>query len=163
MKRKRDEGYALVFALVVLLVLSIVGMTIMGLTYRDLKNQQDSIDRMKNQYEVQGKIEQIIGRLENNAVTTPLAAIFGVTPEYSNTEAIVGETSAITATLRFSSDNSGAEKVKVTIECTLKLSAAGTGTFLSDGAGGFELSGPCKVEYLSYKVTSENISEGGGS
>lgn len=161
MKRKYDEGYALPFALVVLLFLCIVAMVIMDLTYKDLKAQQDSITRMENQYEAQGKIEQIVGKLENNTGTKTLTELFGMTPE---TEGVVGETTAITATMHINSDVDETDSYMVTIECTVRLTAKPGGSFALE-ADGYALTGPCSVEYLSYKVLSEEIprqNEGGG-
>ena len=163
MKRKYDEGYALVFALVVLLFLSIVAMFMMQLTGRDLNAQVASIDKMTNQYEVQGRIEQIVGKLENNTGTNHLATIFGVVPE---TESVLGETSVVTATVRIPSEDDGTDQYTVTIECTLKLTARPGSSFAPE-SGGYALTGPCSVEYLSYTVSSEKIvrqnSEGGAS
>lgn len=164
MKRKYDEGYALVFTLVVVLFLSIVAMFMMQLAGRDLTAQQASIDRMKNQYEAQGRIEEIVGKLENNAGTRTLTEIFGAVPEV---EGVLNDNSYVTATVRIPSEDDGTDKYQVTITCTLKLTARTGSSFATESGGGYALTGPCSVEYLSYEISAEPITrqnpEGGDS
>ena len=64
--KKRNEGYALPFVLVVLIVMCLIVVGIMDFSLRNLKSQQNTILRMEAKYEAAGQIEQIIATLENN-------------------------------------------------------------------------------------------------
>lgn len=63
--RKNNEGYALVFVLVVLVVLCIITVGIMEFSLRNLQSQQATIQRMKEKYEAAGQIEQVLAAAEN--------------------------------------------------------------------------------------------------
>ena len=63
--KKRNEGYALPFVLVVLIVMCLIVVGIMDFSLRNLKSQQNTILRMEAKYEAAGQIEQIIATLEN--------------------------------------------------------------------------------------------------
>lgn len=62
---KRNDGYALVYVLVVLLVLVALSMAVTTISLHNLESQRASIDRMTEKYEAQGQVEQIIGQLEH--------------------------------------------------------------------------------------------------
>ena len=62
--RKYDEGYALPFAVVVMLVLCLVAVSILTVSLHNLQNQQASIERMQDKYEAQGKVEALIAQYE---------------------------------------------------------------------------------------------------
>ena len=61
---KRNEGYALSYVLVVLLVLCIIAISVMSAPLRNLQMQQASIARMQDKYAAQGMIEQVVAQLE---------------------------------------------------------------------------------------------------
>ena len=63
--KKHNEGYALPFVLVVLIVMCLIVVGIMDFSLRNLKSQQNTILRMEAKYEAAGQIEQIIATLEN--------------------------------------------------------------------------------------------------
>ena len=65
--KKHDEGYALVFVLVVLVVLCIIAIGIMDFSLRNLESQQNTIHRMEAKYEAAGKIEEIVAAIENGS------------------------------------------------------------------------------------------------
>ena len=64
--RKHNEGYALPFVLVVLVVLSIITVGIMEFSLRNFKSQQNTILRLEAKYEAAGEIEKIVAAAENN-------------------------------------------------------------------------------------------------
>ena len=66
--KKHNEGYALPFVLVVLIVLCIIAVGIMDFSLRNLRSQQNTIQRMEAKYETAGKIEEIVA-----AMQTPVA------------------------------------------------------------------------------------------
>ena len=62
---KRNDGYALSYVLVVLLVLCIIAVSVMSAPLRNLQMQQASIARMQEKYAAQGMIEQVVAQLEH--------------------------------------------------------------------------------------------------
>lgn len=57
--RKHDEGYALPFVLVVLLVMCALAVAVMDFSTRNLKAQQATIWRMQDKYAATGEIEKV--------------------------------------------------------------------------------------------------------
>ena len=64
--KHHDEGYALPFVLVVMVIICLVGISIMSSSLRNLQNQKASIKRMQDQYEVAGKIEKLMAEIKTN-------------------------------------------------------------------------------------------------
>lgn len=62
---KRNDGYALSYVLVVLMVLAIIATAVMAPPLRNLQMQQASIERMQEKYIAQGMVEQVVAQLEN--------------------------------------------------------------------------------------------------
>lgn len=63
---KRDEGYALPFVLVVLLVLVALAVAIMDTSLRNLESQKATIQRMEAKYEAAGEIEKIFAAIHSD-------------------------------------------------------------------------------------------------
>ena len=63
---KRNDGYALSYVLVVLLVLAIIATAVMAPPLRNLQLQQASIERMQDKYAAQGMIEQVVAQLHTS-------------------------------------------------------------------------------------------------
>lgn len=63
--KKHNEGYALIFVLVVLAVLFVIVSLILPTTIRNHEAQLRSIQTMKDKYEAQGAIEMLVAKLEN--------------------------------------------------------------------------------------------------
>ena len=61
---KQNDGYALAYVLVVLLVLAAIAMGAMGLSLNALERQQTSLNQMKDKYAAQGLVEQVVAQLE---------------------------------------------------------------------------------------------------
>ena len=64
--KKQNEGYALPFVLVVLVVLCITAVGIMDFSLRNLESQQANNQRMKEKYAAAAQIEEIIAVAEKN-------------------------------------------------------------------------------------------------
>ena len=62
---KRDDGYALLYVLVAMLILAGIAVAVMTMSLQVLKNQQSSIERMQDKYEAQGLAEQVVAQLEH--------------------------------------------------------------------------------------------------
>lgn len=67
--RKYNEGYALPFVVVVMLVLCLVAVSILTFSLQNLQNQQTSIERMQDKYEAQGDVEKKIANLASISST----------------------------------------------------------------------------------------------
>ena len=65
MKKKREEGYALVFVLVVIVVLSIISLSLMSISLRNLQAQTASIERMQDTYAALGAVEVLVAKLKS--------------------------------------------------------------------------------------------------
>lgn len=63
--RKYNEGYTLVFVMVVLLVIGLLATAILSFSVQNLKNQHASIDRMTAEYEAAARIEKYAAKLEH--------------------------------------------------------------------------------------------------
>ena len=63
--KKYNEGYALPFVLVVLVVMCIIAVGIMDFSLRNLQSQKATIQRMEAKYEAAGKIEEIVAAIQN--------------------------------------------------------------------------------------------------
>lgn len=78
---KRNDGYALSYVLVVLLVLAAIALAVMTLSLNAVKRQQASIDQMKDKYVAQGMVEQVVAQLEN---AKNEADILGIVANYNS-------------------------------------------------------------------------------
>ena len=80
---KRNEGYALSYVLVVLLVLCIIAISVMSAPLRNLQMQQASIARMQDKYAAQGMIEQVVAQLEHaeSTLTPEQICLLGTEPQ----------------------------------------------------------------------------------
>ena len=105
MMLKRNEGYALSYVLVVLLVLCIIAISVMSAPLRNLQMQQASIARMQDKYAAQGMIEQVVAQLK----TTPNLDNLSYPPGCEKTESD-GATLSIKAT-----SNNTSYEVKLTL------------------------------------------------
>lgn len=60
--KKHNEGYILAYVMVVLVIFCLVATSILTSAMRNLQNQQDINERMKDQYDAQGKIEVVLSQ-----------------------------------------------------------------------------------------------------
>lgn len=63
MRKKHDEGYALVFVLVVMTVLSLISISLMTAALKNLQSQKTSVAQMEAKYEAQGEVEILLGEI----------------------------------------------------------------------------------------------------
>ena len=85
--KKHDEGYALVFVLVVMAVLGIVATTLMTGAMKNLQAQNTSLFQMQAKYKAQGEIEKTVQLIENSLQsegTNLWGTAEGVHPEVEN-------------------------------------------------------------------------------
>lgn len=134
MMLKRNEGYALSYVLVVLLVLCGIAIAVMSISLHNLKNQQASIDRMVDKYAAQGLVEQVVAQLEHST-TNDFTSITD------------NDTIDVTITNNIISLNVS------TPECTITASLEAT---KKDDTSGYN------VRYISYDVSYTSPNEGGG-
>ena len=77
---KRNDGYALLYVLVAMLILAGIAVAVMTMSLQVLKNQQSSIERMQDKYEAQGLAEQVVAQLEHAKTTDDLKAVIAKYP-----------------------------------------------------------------------------------
>lgn len=68
MKKRYDDGYVLVYVVVVIVILSILVPAACANSLRNLKAQQASVERMQQLYEAEGQIERFVAEIENGAM-----------------------------------------------------------------------------------------------
>ena len=60
--KKHDEGYVLAYVTVILLLFCLIATGILTGAMKNLNNQQDAIQRMKDRYVAEGMIQQVIAQ-----------------------------------------------------------------------------------------------------
>lgn len=65
MKKRNEEGYVLVYVMVVVFVLCAIALALMSGTLRTLQAQEAMVQRMKDKYEAMGEIERFTATLED--------------------------------------------------------------------------------------------------
>lgn len=58
--KKHDEGYVLAYITVILLLFCLIATMILTGAMKNMNNQQDTIQRMKDRYAAEGMIQQVI-------------------------------------------------------------------------------------------------------
>ena len=140
MKRNLNEGYALPFALVVLLFLSIVAMFMMQITGDDLEVQQASIARMQDQYAAQGELEKIVAHFSTATTSSELEEMFA---RFGSEQLPAYNQEGSDYRVEILLTKSGV-KYNVTIECELMVKRD-------------PLRNRYAVEYTSYSISSTEI------
>lgn len=110
---KRNDGYALSYVLVVLMVLAIIATAVMAPPLRNLQMQQASIERMQEKYAAQGMVEQVVAQLG----TTSDISVFSLPSEYN--DLIIENDSCSFKAIK------GNTTINVTLNLTPKLNAEG--------------------------------------
>ena len=164
MMRKRDEGYALAFVLVVVVVICLVAVSMMTVSLRNLEAQTASVERMKDKYEAQGIVEQIVSSIDSEFKCAKLAAEHPVESSledhFSELNSAVKdvevnvanatEGNSFTAKLVISAlSNDGSVQVNAVIAIVANV---------TDGTNEYIVSNP-NVTYISHEV----VSTGGGA
>lgn len=68
MKKRYDDGYVLVYVVVVIVILSILVPAACANSLRNLKAQQASVERMQQLYEAEGQIERFVAEMQSETV-----------------------------------------------------------------------------------------------
>ena len=63
-KHRNEEGYVLVYVMVVVFVLCSIALALMSGTLRTLQAQEAMVQRMQDKYEAMGEIERVVAELE---------------------------------------------------------------------------------------------------
>ncbi len=160
MKKKHEEGYALVFVLVVMIVLCTVALSLMGIALRNMHAQTSSIERMQDKYKAQGEIEVVVSKLENateiprNGIINFISSITGIAEgniTYANSGGTgdEGTITSLEATLKLVSKK-GSAQIQCEIIWTVELDEKDDATYNIKSS---------KVEYKSYQIST--VLEGG--
>lgn len=64
--KKHDEGYVLAYVTVILLLFCLIATGILTGAMKNMTNQQDTIQRMKDRYAAEGMIQKAIVMIKNN-------------------------------------------------------------------------------------------------
>lgn len=62
--KKHDEGYVLAYVTVILLLFCLIATGILTGAMKNMTNQQDTIQRMKDRYAAEGMIQQVIAQIQ---------------------------------------------------------------------------------------------------
>ena len=147
--RKYDEGYALPFAVVVMLVLGIVVASILPFSLQNFKNQQASIERMQDKYEAQGEVEKAIALIETQVGDFLHQTYSSVADAQAHLKSEIGmnvewlddESRSCTIELSIAHES-------VQIDCTIVLK-----DIITNGTGGGCTFQKPTITYESYTVT----------
>ena len=152
--KKHDEGYALVFVLVVMTVLSAVAIALMSGALKNLQAQNDAIARMEAKYEAQGLVEKQVGTMMQHIGTVATGtsylsdaeAIEALTNAIGDLEPVAGDPTACmmnaTATL---------EKETVTVQIVYEVVFRGIVHY--GESDGFTIKEPTDIVYNFYSLT----------
>lgn len=66
--KKGQEGYVLLYVVVVIILLSVVAMTISTISLRNLQRQQASLERTQQLYAAEGEIERFVANVKSQAL-----------------------------------------------------------------------------------------------
>ena len=187
--KKHDEGYVMLLVVVVILVMSIVSAALMSMTVTNLRNQRNSVDRMKEKYAAQGEMEKLVAQLEAGIPEEVTVEVTSLNLEETQClkEAIAaGLTEAgledeEIGELKFSEDgknfsctiplSAGTEKTQIT--CVLTLTGTAEKAEPADpilpaeegeesDESTTEATASYKITFNALTYTSYEISEGGG-
>lgn len=68
MKNRNDGGYSLALVLVVMAVIAVIATSLATVVLRNMDNQAQYTQKIQDQYEAQGKLEQVLAELSQNQV-----------------------------------------------------------------------------------------------
>ena len=71
--KKRQEGYVLVYVLIVIVLLALIGSTVCAISVRNLKAQQSSLSRAQASYKAEGRVERALGTIAAYTVSGSLS------------------------------------------------------------------------------------------
>lgn len=165
--RKRNEGYALVLVLVVLVVLCILSSYILTFSLRNLNYQKASASRLQEQYTAAGEIEVAVGYLQEFVKRIPQGVALAAAVDQVNGKVVLttqGENPIsieVLGTAKLEGDRlnlalvSSSESVQ--IDCTLRFEALASRIPAEENL--YSLTNLTGVEYVSYKIST--VEKGG--
>lgn len=174
--KKNNEGYVLVFVVVVMLVLALVATAVMTFSLHSLKSQQNSIQRTQDQYAAGGEIEKVVALLKNSAGSVALANVTDAAQS--------GDTLSLTSTCNPEQGScvlsvkaeKGSEQWQITefvitaacgtVQIVSKLDITASVTISEEnGTKVYSISNATFNKYTSYQITTvtqEETTTGGG-
>ena len=152
MRKKHDEGYVLIFVLVVIAVLSIVAISLMSGALRNLQAQKASVERMQAKYDAQGEVEKqiadmsvIIGQTKQGVTySSESIALAALIQEINSLKAVAADSCSMEVAVEVES-----EGTVVRIECEVILH----GIVQVQAGGGYMIQAPESISYASYKIS----------
>lgn len=170
MRKKHDEGYALVFVLVVMVVLSLIAISLMTAALKNLQNQKATVAQMEAKYEAQGEVEREVAQIEaliaayasndakkehNEYVYSTQNELESLLSQYTLAWA-TDESRSCTLKLTASSESENGQTVQVA--ATIELVDV-VGEETKDGSTFHVVVKPTAVKYVAYTVDYLSPSE----
>lgn len=135
--KKHDEGYALVLVVLAIVVLSLLTSIIFSDAIRNLKSQQNSLNRMQDQYTLEGEIEKLVSQIKSGGTVNLEKAQWD------------GDNDVLTVTMTGAFTEISCELALKNIAVTVSNQTPGEFTFQASA----ETAVP-EVSYISYKISS---------
>lgn len=166
---KRNDGYALPFVLIVMVIICLVAVSILSFSLDNLKSQKASVERMQSQYVAEGKIEKVLIKIKDKGLISQstlltLAESEDVTfNDFAEIEVSYQPHNVLLANQEKDSliftvfSQSGG----VQTECTIKAYGDIECKKIEDKNNFSYESGKLEYEYLSYEISSVSDLEGG--
>ena len=85
--KKRQEGYVLVYVLIVIVLLALIGSTVCAISVRNLKAQQSSLARAQAAYQAEGQVERALGTIAACTISGSLSLSKDTPPANARTAA----------------------------------------------------------------------------
>lgn len=171
MRKKHDEGYALVFVLVVMVVLSLIAISLMTAALKNLRSQQETVARMEAKYQAQGEMEIKVAEItkkvadyaendakkeHNSELESTQKELSGILDEYDLHWPDTQQSRSCTIELTTIGETENGLKVQV--DCTIEL--VDVIAEEKEGEHKFHVvTKPAEVKYVSYVVTYTAPSE----
>lgn len=157
MQKKHDEGYALVFVLVVMTVLGIIAVSLMTGALSNIKRQTATVERMQEKYTAQGELERqivlmadAIGKCASGTQYTRVSEA-----QKKITESIPGMEWENEGTSRSCKKTFVIESGSVRIDCKVVFE----GVISTESGGGEVIRKPSGISYESYNITRVSPTE----
>ena len=163
--RKHEEGYTLVMVLIVMLIMCSVAISVLSVSAANLQKQKDSLARMQDKYDAQGKLEQICIKVEEQLKFN------GFSNERLNSAvANIGEGVAVSEELAYRNEPGQSEDYlcfsltvqsgTVQINCEFRITGNITASVSEPGLYNVD---DHKMGYSLYEILAVNEEEGGAT
>lgn len=155
--KKHDEGYILAYVFVILVVICIIATSVLTVPLANLKAQKAAVEKMQQQYQAQGRMEQMIAMLDSaagKAAALKTISIQTLTKSVDEFEVLSADDYSC---MIYFSETEG----NVCVSCVLTIKSATLLEFTKDVNEDIQLSGVFTAPEYSYVSYSVDTVEGG--